>query len=515
MPIRYPAAKRSGGLVNFIDRVMNLEKREALRFFLLVLAAFTALELLVIWGTPFNLAPDEAHYWEWSRRLDRSYYSKGPVIAYLIRGACTLFGDTEFGVRAVAVFSQLLFAGVLFAFLLEVSTPAVALIAVVVVRSSLLFWEMSVVASTDPPFSLFWLLALWCGYRAVKLDKSLWWLASFFFIALGGLTKYTAYLFIVGALFFLLFSSRRRHLWRSGFLGGVGLVFLTVFPLVAWNAHHGWVNFSHNWGHIGGEKATWGVRYLGELVAGQFGLIGPLLFVAVLLGYFYALVAWRKGDEVLGFFVATALPLILLCVAVSLRRRVYANWPMPIYINGIIVLAIVLSRLDASVLRRWLVPTLAINALFLVVAHLVSFGVTFGMPVSVLPTKKLVGWETLGRHSAALAQNLNEPFFVAENYDVASELAFYGGLPAFCAHVDGRRMNQYDLWGGWGANRGRSALLVFKDPASAEKIRPFFDSVERVPEPLEITYGGTIVRTFHFFLARTYSGAEPSVPSRY
>src|SRR4030088_3294970 len=41
---------------------------------------------------PLDLAPDEAHYWDWSRHLDWSYYSKGPLVAYLIRISCILAG---------------------------------------------------------------------------------------------------------------------------------------------------------------------------------------------------------------------------------------------------------------------------------------------------------------------------------------------------------------------------------------------------------------------------------------
>src|SRR6266849_1264654 len=41
---------------------------------------------------PLDLAPDEAHYWDWSRHLDWSYYSKGPLVAYLIRGGCLVAG---------------------------------------------------------------------------------------------------------------------------------------------------------------------------------------------------------------------------------------------------------------------------------------------------------------------------------------------------------------------------------------------------------------------------------------
>ena len=41
---------------------------------------------------PLDLAPDEAHYWDWSRHLDWSYYSKGPLVAWIIRLSCWLFG---------------------------------------------------------------------------------------------------------------------------------------------------------------------------------------------------------------------------------------------------------------------------------------------------------------------------------------------------------------------------------------------------------------------------------------
>ena len=47
---------------------------------------------------PLDLAPDEAHYWDWSRHLDWSYYSKGPLVALLIRASCELFGTSMLAV---------------------------------------------------------------------------------------------------------------------------------------------------------------------------------------------------------------------------------------------------------------------------------------------------------------------------------------------------------------------------------------------------------------------------------
>src|SRR5262245_37141701 len=59
-----------------------------------IIVAVTALRLLYLFVLcPYDLAPDEGHYWDWSRNLDWSYYSKGPLIAWIIRASCALFGD--------------------------------------------------------------------------------------------------------------------------------------------------------------------------------------------------------------------------------------------------------------------------------------------------------------------------------------------------------------------------------------------------------------------------------------
>jgi hypothetical protein len=49
-----------------------------------VLVVATTIRLWYLQHGYLELSPDEAHYWEWSRRLDWSYYSKGPFVAYLI-----------------------------------------------------------------------------------------------------------------------------------------------------------------------------------------------------------------------------------------------------------------------------------------------------------------------------------------------------------------------------------------------------------------------------------------------
>src|ERR671923_2559610 len=70
---------------------------------LIFLLTVTAARLWYLQQGYLELAPDEAHYWEWSRRLDWSYYSKGPFVAYVIAVSTALGGSTELFVRLPAV----------------------------------------------------------------------------------------------------------------------------------------------------------------------------------------------------------------------------------------------------------------------------------------------------------------------------------------------------------------------------------------------------------------------------
>src|SRR5436189_1083900 len=60
---------------------------------LLIVGAAVLHVVYLATNCPLDLAPDEAHYWDWSQHLDWSYYSKGPLVAYLIRGSCELAGN--------------------------------------------------------------------------------------------------------------------------------------------------------------------------------------------------------------------------------------------------------------------------------------------------------------------------------------------------------------------------------------------------------------------------------------
>src|SRR5262245_49787049 len=78
-------------------------RRCRLIFVLLLMLGFVSHIRFLRIDCPIDLSGDEAHYWDWSRQLDWSYYSKGPLVAYIIRASCAIFGDTMFGVRFPAL----------------------------------------------------------------------------------------------------------------------------------------------------------------------------------------------------------------------------------------------------------------------------------------------------------------------------------------------------------------------------------------------------------------------------
>ena len=65
--------------------------------FLLIL-----LKIFAIYFTEFGLYGDEAQYWLWSKQISWGYFSKPPLIAWLINLSNQIFGDYDYAIRILA-----------------------------------------------------------------------------------------------------------------------------------------------------------------------------------------------------------------------------------------------------------------------------------------------------------------------------------------------------------------------------------------------------------------------------
>ena len=65
---------------------------------LLLILVVTILRTAALSISPLELGVDEAQYWLWSKTLDFGYFTKPPLIAWIIGASHWLFGHTHYDI---------------------------------------------------------------------------------------------------------------------------------------------------------------------------------------------------------------------------------------------------------------------------------------------------------------------------------------------------------------------------------------------------------------------------------
>ena len=506
----------------------------------LVLVSISLFRMYYTQYGPLDLSPDEAHYWEWSRRLDMSYYSKGPMIAYLMYLGTSLFGDTVFGIRIMAVVFSALSSVFLYKLGKRLYDEQVGLYSALLMQIIPLFATFGVIFTIDSPFIFFWIVSLFLFSKAVDIGKTnnlstpplekggkggfeenersniSCWLLLGLSVGLGLLTKYTMAFFYLCAFFFLLFSKEQRNLLLTKGPYSAFVISLIVFsPVIVWNAHHDWLTFRHTAGqaHIA-EGLTISLSSFLEFLGSQFGVITPLLFVLIALSIL-KLRKEREGNLLFWF----SIPVLAFFLLKSIQAKVQANWALPGDITGIVAFSAFYVRgfFTAGKGKKILIAA-AVSLSFFVtaVAHYPSL---LKLPVAMDPSSRLAGWKELGSEVSKLYEqmSLDHPVFIfSDRYQVSSQLAFYGkGHPVtYCINVD-RRMNQYDLWPSFHTFIHYHAIFVRTgDVTIPEKVAAAFHKVEKKVFTA-YTKKHAKIRDYSIFICYDFKGLEQERPRTY
>jgi 4-amino-4-deoxy-L-arabinose transferase-like glycosyltransferase len=317
----------------------------------------TLVRLAAMRLSPLQLYADEAQYWVWSRHLAFGYFTKPPLIAWLIR-LTTLFGDAEPFVR---VSSPLLHAAAglfLFRAALRLYDSRTALFALLVYALTPAVQLGAFVVSTDTPLMACLAAALW-AYAALQVaparERITWAAALGLTLGLAFLAKYAAPYAVAGVAAHLALSAEARRVWtpKSALAALVGFGLMAA-PNLVWNAMHGLASF----GHVARE-AAWGARTGGivkglEFLGDQFGVFGPLPFAVLLVGAPW-LALRRRLTSADGLLLAWTLPALLAILTQAFIAGAKANWAVAAYGPA--------SILVAAWLLRWARPRLLIAAL--------------------------------------------------------------------------------------------------------------------------------------------------------
>ncbi len=420
--------------------------------------------------SPYTLIEDEAHYWEWSRNLDWSYYSKGPGVAWIIWASTQTLGSTEYAIRIPAAIAA------------AVGAFAVARMAKdhfddqrLVFISALLyacvpgFAFAAMVMTIDSPYIACWAFASFYALRAILKDSPTSWLHFGLWIAIGFIFKYTILLLLPGVLLALLITkSYRPKLNRKCFTLGLLVSTLGLLPVLLWNANHDWATIRHLLGHLGApggdtqptaayQADPWTVLWMLEYIGLQLVVGGPVVFLAIFAHLNARKHASIQTQRVIVTCIALSLPILAFYFLVSLVTQTEGNWAMAGFVTLIppAAWAVIdgVQRTDHPVKFAWGAAIVMGTAIFLMFP-----GATWlaKQPIigQYLPLNRMNG---MREHAAAAAKVIDElrqstglePLIMSEHYGRASLLAFYlPGQPTVyttSAQVGGRK-TQYDMW---------------------------------------------------------------------
>ena len=413
---------------------------------LLLLATLTVFRIIGLVISPLNLHGDEAQYWSWSRSLDWGYFSKPPMIAWLIATTTAMFGNAEWAVRLSTPLIHPLTAYVIFRtgrFLYNARTGFWAAILYFLMPA---VWLSSGIVSTDVALLLFWALALnaWTHLRESK--DLIWAILLGLAIGLGMLSKY-AMLFFLPALIVCIFIDVKT---RKALLSSRGLAVIIVaaglmLPNLAWNAANDFATVGHTAANANINGIPFHPLELLEFWAVQFGVFGPVT-MALLIA---ALLAAKSGklekkSLLLSLFIIS--PLLVISLE-ALLSRANANWAVTAYVGASLLVAHYGLSAKERLTKRALVVNIMLG-IFITLAGLIP-----ALPDALGQAnafKRMRGWPETAQTIAQIIEKKEKYYYSAIAVD--NRLVFYD--------LQYYNLNK-DKWPRHIANKDRTDLLYF------------------------------------------------------
>ncbi len=508
---------------------------------------------------PLDLSGDEAHYWEWARRPDLSYYSKGPLVAYIIAGSRWLLaefslrtvGTEMLAVRLPAVgLSFLTGLGLYVLSRMALGRPGAALASVALTFTIPILAVGSLLMTIDAPLVCAWTWALVAFLRATRRDAMPAWITGGLLVAVGILAKYTMVLMYPVGVLALATDPVSRRLFRRPGPYVAGLLGLTGFvPIVLWNMRHDWVSLRHVAGQAG-VSGGFSLDPIGPLayLGGQLGVAG-LWAVGMIWGAVDLWLRPRAGDRerqdlcaARWLCLATLVPWAAF-LPFSLITKIQPNWPAVALVGGTVLLPLWLHRrlnLPTPAGRAGARVFIAVGAILGAGSVLIMHRTDVLMPLMARlarnappweltpvakydPAARLRGWSQLGRAvGEVLAEEQadgRDPFIVADHYQLAGQIAFYcPGRPTVynIQSALGDRMNQYDIWENpirdAGRFLGRPCIYVgaYRRELTGDGGGPAAMPGLRLRRTVEHMVRGQRVRVWSIFTCPSYAGLSPS-----
>ena len=466
-----------------------------------LLGALTIIRIIGLHYSVVDLFFDESQYWAWSRELAFGYFSKPPLLAWIIASSSAVCGDGESCVRAASPILHFGTSLLIYAIADELYDARVAF------WSALAFALMpgivfsTRIISTDVPLLFCWALALLAWVKLLRAPDGRWAFVLGAAIGAGMLAKYAMAYFLAGIAITTLFdrASRevvlRRQTWAA-----LALALVILSPNVIWNMLNGFVTLKHTGDNIQGAGLKLSPLGALEFIATQFGVVGPLLFGGLLVA-----LARSRGTTVTRedrLMLAFALPSLAAVTALGFFRNVNANWAAAAFVSATIVVVAIWIRQERT---RLLGVTLAIG-LVAQVALLAGDVVAYQAGIAALGEKgdfyhRTLGWRELGAVVQTKARETDAKTVAAEGrHELASLFYYLRGAPQPVRSwpAGDNPDNQFDMTSALDGTASEPILFVTACPFEARLAR-VFPQVKPLGE-LSVRSGPNSQRIYKAFL---------------
>ncbi len=447
----------------------------------------------------FDLVGDEAYYWDWGRRPDWGYYSKPPMIGWLMGLIGWLSSDSEWAVRFAALCFSTTSLAVLHRLTQKLFDSTTALVALLFAALTPANIGLSLLFTIDAPLVLAWcsaLLLFWSAYE--KPQSTLRWLALMLVLGLGHMSKQMMLIFPLIMVLFALFSAEARPLLRNArfWMCSLGSLLFMV-PMILWNQQHQWITIKHMEEHVRPSHSQGLIEHVAEFFTFpglQAGVFTPLTWLLITVASLGGLWKWRRLNNKERFLVIFSAPALVAFFGLALRQSVNPNWPAVFYLSATILAAAwvrgqALAALTLPRLQALGKPAIKLAIVFCVLTYALPL-ITTALGLEGNPkidlAARLRGWSEMGKEAGKYleaAPRPTETFVLALGHrEHASQLAF--DMPqhprVYRWDLEGRVESQYELWPSAEERLGWDALIF--DP---ETDRPLMQTLDHAFESTE------------------------------
>ena len=464
-----------------------------------VIFLLVAVRVVGLAFSPLDLHGDEAQYFAWSRELAGGYFSKPPLIAWVIAASTAVFGTGEWAVRMWSPVAHGLAAGCVFMAGRRLfgaregfwSALAYLTLPGIVVSSG--------IASTDALLLLWVSLAVWAWAELREGGGWRWVVVMGVALGLGLMSKYAMVFIGTGLAVVAVMDARTRAAVSAAKVAAIAAITGTiVLPNVAWNLRNDFATASHTVANANLQAELLNPLEGVEFALSQFGVMGPVLFTLLLLA---VVRGWRE-PETRALAVLALVPLVVIFMQAVLSRA-NANWAASAYVPGTLLVVGVWSR------SAWLKAGVGVNALVALVLSALTLSPALADTVGAANSfKRVRGWEATveqlavrSEGFATVATDNRITFYVLEYYGLGKV------VPLRMWQMEAAPHNHAELTRPLVEGAGEPILFVNYHGEHLERVRADFAVLERL-EPVVVELGGGKVRRLEVFRAEGYERVE-------